>query len=150
MRQDQSEGQIPRIALVSCVKSKQPSPAPAKDLYTSTLFRGMREYAEANADAWYILSAEHGLLGPDQVTAPYERTLNTMEKAAREEWAERVQRQLATVLPAGAEVIMLAGERYREGLVPFLERRGHRITIPLEGLPFGLQLKWLKESAAGS
>jgi hypothetical protein len=38
------------VALVSCVKSKQTSPACAADLYTSALFRGLREYAEANAD----------------------------------------------------------------------------------------------------
>jgi hypothetical protein len=138
-----------RIALVSCVKSKQPSPAPAKDLYTSALFRGMRGFAEANADAWYVLSAEHGLLDPDHVTAPYERTLNKMVKAAREECAERVRGQLAAVLPPRAEVIVLAGERYREGLVSFLEGRGHRVSIPMEGLPFGRQLQWLKELSAG-
>jgi hypothetical protein len=149
--QETASGDGPvRIALVSCVKSKQPSPAPAKDLYTSALFRGMRVFAEANADAWYILSAEHGLLAPDQVTAPYERTLNKMGKAARQEWAERVQRQLETVLPARAEVIILAGERYREGLVPFLRSRGYAVSIPLEGLPFGRQLQRLKELSAGS
>ena len=41
-----------RVALVSCVKSKQDSPAPAGDLYTSPLFRSFRRYAEANADVW--------------------------------------------------------------------------------------------------
>jgi hypothetical protein len=148
--QDRPSGDRPvRVALVSCVKSKQASPARAKDLYTSALFRGMRGFAEANADAWYILSAEHGLLGPNHVTAPYERTLNKMGKAARQEWAERVQSQLANVLPARAEVIILAGERYREGLVPFLERRGYEVSIPLEGLPFGRQLQRLKKLAAG-
>jgi hypothetical protein len=149
--QETASGDGPvRIALVSCVKSKQPSPAPAKDLYTSALFRGMRGFAEANADAWYILSAEHGLLRPDQVTAPYERTLNKMGKAARQGWAERVQRQLVAVLPSRAEVIVLAGERYRDGLVPFLEGRGYDVSIPLERLPFGRQLQRLKELAAGS
>jgi hypothetical protein len=149
--QDGSSGDNPvRVALVACVKSKQPSPAPAKDLYTSTLFRGMRAFAEANADAWYILSAEHGLLDPDQVTAPYERTLNKMGKAARQEWAARVQRQLAAVLPARAEVIILAGERYREGLVPLLESRGYGVSIPLQGLPFGRQLQRLRETGSGS
>ena len=39
-----------RVALVSCVKSKQDSPAPAGELYTSPLFRSFRRYAEANAD----------------------------------------------------------------------------------------------------
>ncbi len=72
-----------RIALVSCVKSKRRSPIAARDLYTSELFRKLRRYAETHADCWYILSAEHGLLRPEQETAPYERTLNTMKKGER-------------------------------------------------------------------
>ena len=53
-----------RVALVSCVKSRRPEPAPARDLHTSPLFRAMRRYAESHADAWYILSAKHGLVEP--------------------------------------------------------------------------------------
>ena len=138
-----------RVALVSCVKSKRSAAAPAGDLYTSALFRSLRTYAERNADRWFILSAEHGLLDPHQVIAPYEKTLNRMGKADRDAWASRVQRQLGEVLPAGAEIVMLAGERYREGLVPFLKRRGHQVTIPLEGLPFGRQLQRLGELNSG-
>jgi len=134
-----------RIALVSCVKSKRSTPAPAKDLYTSPLFCGLRKYAESNADVWYILSAEHGLLSPDQVIAPYERTLNTMGKVARQRWAADVQAQLIATLPHKAEVIILAGERYRKDLVPFLRERGHAVDIPLEGLSFGRQLQRLGE-----
>ena len=45
---------------------------------------------------------------------------------------------------------MLAGERYREGLVPFLVQRGYTVTIPLQGLSFGRQLQWLKAHADDS
>jgi cytoplasmic iron level regulating protein YaaA (DUF328/UPF0246 family) len=137
-----------RVALVSCVKSKQAQTAPAKDLYTSTLFRSLRRYAELNADAWYILSAEHGLVEPGQILAPYKKTLNNAPKAERHSWAARVQSRLKAVLPAGAEVVMLAGERYREGLVPFLESRGRRVSIPLQGMPFGKQLQYLNHQNA--
>ncbi|MEX2375578.1 MAG: DUF6884 domain-containing protein [Dehalococcoidia bacterium] len=136
-----------RVALVSCVKSKRASAAPASDLYTSQLFRSLRGYAEATADRWYILSAEHGLLGPDVVISPYERTLNTMRKADRLGWAARVQRQLLEVLPLQAEVIFLAGERYRCDLIPFLRELGFTTEVPLEGLSFGRQLQRLKELA---
>lgn len=134
-----------RIALVSCVKSKRPTPTRAADLYTSPLFRGLRRYAERVSDAWYILSAEHGLVHPDTILAPYERTLNKMSKAARATWAERVRGQLLEVLPKGAEVVVLAGVRYREGLVGFLNEQGFSVSIPLEGLSFGRQLQWLSE-----
>jgi hypothetical protein len=120
-----------RVALVSCVKSKRPEPAAAKDLYTSELFRRFRRYAETTADRWYILSAEHGLLDPEQIVAPYERTLNRMALADRLSWANRVQAQLKDTVPANAEVVILAGQRYREYLVPFLQSRGHSVNIPL-------------------
>jgi len=137
-----------RIALVSCVKSKQSVPARASELYTSALFRALRRHAEVSADAWYILSAEHGLLRPDQVIAPYERTLNRMSKRDRLSWAERVQKQLSDVVPPRAEVLVLAGERYRTDLIPFLRERGHTVSVPLEGLSFGRQLQRLKVLAA--
>ena len=61
-----------------------------------------------------------GLLDPDQVIAPYDCTLNNMSAQERREWATRVQQQLRECLPPGAEVIILAGTRYREGIEPFL------------------------------
>ena len=139
-----------RVALVSCVKSKQPRRARAADLYISTLFKGLRAYAESVADEWYILSAEHGLLRPDQVVEPYEKTLNSASAGERRMWAERVQQDLVAILPPGSEIVMLAGQRYREYLVPFLRSRGFTVEIPLEGLPLGKQLQWLKSREASS
>jgi hypothetical protein len=137
---------IRRVALVSCVKAKRPEATPAGDLYTSHLFRGLKEFAKAHADAWFILSAEHGLLDPRETVQPYEKTLNAMGRAERLAWAERVKRQLVDRLPPDVEVVVLAGERYRADLVPFLRARGHLVTIPLEGLPIGRQLQWLKRN----
>lgn len=136
-----------RIVLVSCVKTKRNSAVAAKDMYISQLFVGMRRYAEQNSDAWFILSAEHGVLQPDQVISPYERTLKTMPKLDRMAWNERVQNQLNELLTTSAVVVMLAGVRYREGVVPFLERHGIKTEIPMEGKKFGQQLRWLKENS---
>jgi hypothetical protein len=137
-----------RVALVSCVKSKQATAAPARDLYTSALFRGLRTFAERNADEWYILSAEHGLVEPSTVLEPYEKTLNRMRRAERDAWSSSVRAQLLEVLPPGADVIVLAGERYREGIVPFLRDHGFTVSVPLQGLPFGKQLQFLGEQNA--
>lgn len=134
-----------RVALVSCVKSKRTMPSPAKDLYTSALFRGFRRYAEANADTWYILSAKYGLLFPDDDIAPYEMTLKTMKTAERLRWADAVRPRLLDVLPVGAEVIFLAGEDYRENLESFLRARGFAVHVPFCGLRQGALLHALKE-----
>ncbi len=58
--------------LVGCVATKAPAPAPAKDLYRSQLFTRRRAYAEASGKPWFILSALHGLVQPDEVTEPYD------------------------------------------------------------------------------
>ncbi len=134
-----------RVALVSCVKQKCGAAAPARDLYVSQLFRGLRRYAETHADIRYILSAEYGVLRPDQVVDPYERTLNTMPKRDRLAWAEKVEQQLLGLLPAGAEVILLAGQRYREDIEPFLRKSGYSVSVPLQGLQIGKQLQRLKQ-----
>lgn len=64
------------IALVGCGKSKLPHPAPARLLYIGSLFKAARRYVEdAGYDAWWILSARHGLVHPDEITEPYEATL---------------------------------------------------------------------------
>jgi len=134
---------LTRIALVSCAKKKRQERAPARDLYLSELFRRYRAYAIANADRWYILSAKHGLLNPDQVIAPYDCTLNAMSAGDRRDWATRVRRQLRQCLPPGAEVVVLAGSRYREGIEAFLTANGFSVSVPFKGLGIGKQLQQL-------
>lgn len=139
-----------RVALVSCVKQKRNHAAPAQDLYTSSLFQGLRKYAETHADAWFILSAEYGLLRPEQVIEPYERTLKAMPKCERRDWANRVQQQLLELLVPETEIILLAGMRYREELEPFLKHLGYKVSVPLEGLTIGRQLQRLKRDSSKS
>lgn len=84
------------IALVSCVKQKQNSPCPARDMYTSALFSKARVYAETSADAWFILSAKYGLVQPDETIAPYEQTLKGASASDRRNWATKVRVQLSS------------------------------------------------------
>jgi hypothetical protein len=77
------------------------------------------------------------------VIAPYERTLNTMPVAERRAWAERVAQQLAEAAPDLARVVFLAGGRYREFLARHLTDRGVAVSMPMEGLRIGEQLRWL-------
>jgi hypothetical protein len=71
------------IYLISCVRKKCAAPTMAKDLYTSSWFKKARLFAEATGCPWFILSAKHGLLSPDRVVAPYEKTLTTLPVAER-------------------------------------------------------------------
>jgi hypothetical protein len=131
------------VYLVSCVGQKRPQACPARDLYVSDWFLKARCYAEVSGAQWFILSAEHGLLAPDRVISPYERTLKRMPVAARRDWAARVADQLASAVPELTHVVVLAGERYREFLACYLVGRGVRVSVPMEGLRIGEQLRWL-------
>ncbi|PEH40463.1 hypothetical protein CRM94_17265 [Burkholderia gladioli] len=134
------------IYLVSCVGKKRDRAMAAKDLYVSDWFVKAREYVERRTSVWYILSAEHGLVSPDQVIAPYEKTLNRMPIADRRAWAQHVRVQMESQLQAeprhSGRCIVLAGTRYREFLIDYLATR-FAIEIPMNGLAIGLQLKWL-------
>ena len=131
------------VYLVSCVSQKREQACAARDLYVSDWFRKARRFAEASGCPWYVLSAKHGLVAPDQVIAPYEQTLNTTRVAGRRAWGERVAAQLAEAVPDLSRVVFLAGGRYREFLAPHLAGRGVEVSVPMEGLRIGEQLSWL-------
>jgi uncharacterized protein DUF6884 len=136
------------LLLVSCVSAKRPTPAPAHDLYVSPLFRKARAYVESQGTPWFTLSAEHGLLHPDTVVVPYERTLNKMRIQDRRDWARRVLAALEVQLCTIHTVVFLAGERYREFLEPALRER-FAVEVPLAGLTIGRQLQWFVQRARG-
>jgi hypothetical protein len=123
---------------------KQKSPAKARDLYTSPLFRLNLAYAESlKPDAMYILSAKHGLVPLSKKLAPYNETLNTKKVVAIKAWAKKVLVQLRRVADLEHdEVIFLAGERYRRFIMPSLRHT----RVPLEGLGLGRQLQFLKRA----
>lgn len=141
------------VYLVACTKTKARGPCAAKDLYTSPWFRKARRYVEARPGRWFILSAEHGLLDPERVIAPYETTLKRMDRSQRVAWAQRVHRQLLVrrLLPGFlAKIVILAGLDYREHLEHWLtlggrDQRG--VEVPLRGLGLGRQLAWLTQNA---
>ena len=81
-----------RIALISCSKSKQNYPCPARELYApSQLFSLSYQYAKKVADEVYVLSARYGLLAEEDVVAPYDLTLTDFpEQIGRASCRERV------------------------------------------------------------
>ena len=135
-----------RVFLVSCVGKKRKVPAPAADLYISDWFCKARAFVAAQAAPWFILSAKHGLLAPDEMTAPYNVTLNKMSANERKSWAEKVKQQMDAHLPAADKVVILAGRKYYEHLLSYLEKRFAYVEIPMKGLRQGEQLRWLNNA----
>lgn len=134
------------VYLVSCVSRKASVPKPAEELYESDWFCKARKYVAQRlrpSDVWFILSAEHFLLAPNQIVEPYNTTLNTMGRQDRRRWSANVLEQIRSILGPGDTVVLIAGQRYRETLVPFLRAAGHTVEVPMEGMPIGKQKAWL-------
>lgn len=132
------------VALISCVSLKADTPQKAKDLYLSPLFKKCYAYSQyIQADKVFILSALHGLVSEDQVIAPYNITLNTMNAKDRRIWAAKVIKQINDLELGDVQFTILAGNRYREYLVPHLKN----VSVPMAGLGIGQQLSFLKEHA---
>ena len=136
-----------RLYLVSCVARKGDYPASARDLYLSTWFVLARDWIDRDGAAWYILSAKYGLVHPDTVISPYDKTLNTMGVNDRRDWGAMVENQMDEMQVEYNEVIVFAGKRYREHLEDYLRRRFNSVKVPMEGLRIGEQLRWLKHGS---
>ena len=79
------------------------------------------------ADKIFILSALHGLLNLSDEIEPYNLTLNDMAVAKRKAWAEEVLKSLRENADIEKdEFVFLAGERYRQFLIPFLKNYSMR------------------------
>lgn len=143
--QNQADGgasSMSAIVLVSCVKTKRNQQCKAKEMYTSPLFKKMMAYAQSlSPKSIFILSAKYGLLSPDKIIDPYEKTLKKMKSFERRQWAQVVIEDLRRHCDIDeAKFVVLAGVDYRENLVPHLKH----CEVPMEGLSFGPQLRWLK------
>lgn len=129
-------------ALIACASSKRDRPAPALELYDSTLFNLSVRYAEQRGvGSIYVLSAKYGLVEADRVIAPYDRSLNDMRVGEVREWAAGVVEELKRRYDLRRDrFVVLAGKRYRRFILPHLDN----YDVPLEGLGIGKQLQFLK------
>lgn len=134
----------PDVVLVGCVKSKLDHGAPAKDLYISDYFHKMRAYAEGAGVPWLILSAEHGLVGPEDWVEPYERYLPDTSREYRRAWGRTVATQLTEAIGQldGVVVDIHAGAAYVESADAALRPLGAVVVDQLKGLSFGRRLSW--------
>jgi hypothetical protein len=139
-------GKPKKIVLLSCVATKLPHAAPAKELYNSPLFKKSLMYAELiNPDDIVILSAKHYVLPIDKVIDPYDKTLLNMSGEEVREWAVQVLKILADKYDLDNDhFIILAGDKYRKFITPQL----NHWVAPLTGLRIGQQLAWYTKKLA--
>ncbi len=146
----------PDLVLIGCGKSKVEQRAAAKDLYTGSLFRARRRYAEASGAPWRIISALHHVLHPDEEVDPYDWTIRDVKRQrtvygdAVGRWASRCWMMLSddADLYGWHHIELHIGAGYA---MPMLRSapKAYIITTPLATLQIGEQLRWYREAMEG-
>jgi len=133
---------VKKIALISCVSKKLSIKARAEDMYVSPYFIYNLKYArKLKPDDILILSAKYGLISLEDEIEPYDVTVNEMGASQRSTWASKVIEQIKAEVDLEKDhFIILAGEKYRQYLIPHFKS----YEIPLKGLAIGKQLQYLK------
>lgn len=128
-----------RVTLIQCTDSKRSGTHPARDLYDeSRYFRAMRGWADAKDQPWFVLSAKHGLVRPDERISYYDKRGLSEEQAI--EIADELDAMGATVAD------ITGGMDYTGPLIPELERRGIDVVNHFAGKRIGEREKLLREA----
>lgn len=152
------------IALIGCGKKKRSYACPARELYTGPLFTAQREWADANADAYFIASAKHLILEPDQVIEPYNLSMRQLDAETRRTRAWQIQLHFRSrwidfctfgksargyvVAVTRPRVVLLASRDYLFGFHEWQQRANDSFAFetPLAGKGIGQQLAWLRQA----
>ena len=132
------------IVFISCTKKKNTVPCTAKEMYSaSTWFRKAYQYAESlNPSAIYILSAKYGLLTPNDMISPYEKTLLAEKDIELRRWAVMVMKQIKEHgIDLSEKAIFLCGKNYRK----YIQRLFPNQLAPCAHMGIGEQLKYFSE-----
>jgi hypothetical protein len=133
------------FVLISCSKSKLNERATARELYTGTLFKKAVAWAERHSYEWFIISALHGLVTPNQTIAPYNYSLKQRRGSReRESWAYlAISAHLTNHVAKGSHAFLIMPELYCRYIQHELDRQSIRYTNPLQHLAIGEQMRWL-------
>jgi len=94
---------------------------------------------------WFVISALHGLVTPNQTIAPYNYSLKQRRGAReRESWAYlAISAHLTNHVAKGSHAFLIMPELYRRYIQHELDRQSIRYTNPLQHLAIGEQMRWL-------
>ena len=121
-----------RVLLLASSGATGATARPAAQLFESAGFVQARDRAVRSGLPWFVLSAKHGVLDPDDVIGPYEVELGDRSAAYRNAWAEWVVAQLGDrVALDGVTVEVHGGVDFVQPLRRPLAERGAAVELPL-------------------
>jgi hypothetical protein len=121
-----------RVVLVGSSGETATTPRPAAELFESPGFVAARERAARSGHRWFVVSARHGLLDPDDVVGPFDDQLGDRSLGYRVAWGEWVAAQLAERMwLSGVVVEVHGGVDFAQPLRQPLGRRGAGVELAL-------------------
>ncbi|MEO7003744.1 MAG: DUF6884 domain-containing protein [Ktedonobacterales bacterium] len=138
---------VKQIGLVAAAKVRRGGVCQAREQFErSPVFRRARDYCERTYDEWYILSAEHALLTPQQVIGPDGAHLHMVATEKRLRWAKQVAESLAERQRQSTEplvFVLYASQRYAELLLRVAPDMP--LEQPLSGMALRERVRWFDE-----
>jgi hypothetical protein len=136
-----------RLILIGCGKTKANEACGARDLYTGSLFSARRAYAERTGCPWWIVSAKHGLVAPDDWLSPYDMTIADLKPVDRAAWALAVVASILDNLGDDTElrrvvVELHMGAAYADPLMGVILAVGMTHSWPVQSMGIGEQRAW--------
>lgn len=121
---------VPDVVLLGSVGDRVAVPAPAKEVFREPSFQLSRLGAEVTGSTWFILSAEHGLVAPNEWISPDSRTLADMDPEYRSVWAGWVVARLQSLVGSldGKHVRVDAPDAFIGPLFADLQEAGAVVT----------------------
>ncbi len=95
---DEGAGRPHDAIVLGSVGERLRVPAPAQDAFRDLAFQQARRHAESSGSRWFVLSADHGLLEPQEWMSPDERDMTDIEPRQRAAWAAWVVARLDSLV----------------------------------------------------
>lgn len=114
-------------------------------MYISELFKKSYQYATALGGTVWILSAKYGLLRPQDIISPYNKTLVGASDTNCKKWAYNVYQQMVDAkIDFEEEAVFLCGQNYRK----YLSTKFKNASAPTAHMGIGKQLKFYKHEVS--
>jgi hypothetical protein len=85
------------IVLLAADGDQASVPGPARDVFRGVAYRTSRAHAEAGGSRWFVLSADYGLVEPEQWVSPSSLSLLDISTSMRDAWAHWVVSRLEMI-----------------------------------------------------